>query len=100
MGSLSRTPLTRSRSESFAPTGTLEQYDESVRRAKEQGFFPPEGMDYHVAFIVNGEFRVSEIWDSREALEAFAEHLMPLLAEVGIDPGEPEIFEIHNIVKR
>jgi hypothetical protein len=25
---------------------------------------------------------------------------MPILAEVGIDPGEPEVFEIHNIIKR
>jgi hypothetical protein len=57
-------------------------------------------MDYHVAFTVNGDFRVSEIWDSRDEFEAFGEHLMPLLAEVGIDPGEPEVYEIHNIVKR
>lgn len=28
------------------------------------------------------------------------ERLMSVLAEVGIDPGEPEILEIHNIVKR
>jgi len=25
---------------------------------------------------------------------------MPLLAEAGIDPGEPEVIEIHNIIKR
>jgi hypothetical protein len=25
---------------------------------------------------------------------------MPVLAEIGIEPGEPEIFEIHNIIKR
>jgi hypothetical protein len=46
------------------------------------------------------ERSVSEIWDSREQLEAFGERLMPVLAEVGIEPGEPEIVEIHNIVKR
>lgn len=33
--------------------------------------------------------------------EAFGEKLMPKLAEIGIDPGpEPEIVEIHNIVRR
>ena len=26
--------------------------------------------------------------------------LMPVLADVGIDPGEPEIREIHNIIRR
>jgi hypothetical protein len=43
---------------------------------------------------------VSEIWDSLEQFQAFGERLMPLLAEVGIDPGEPEMFEIHNIIRR
>jgi hypothetical protein len=45
--------------------------------------------------------RVSEIWDSREQLAAFGERLMPILAEIGIEfSGEPEISEVHNIVKR
>jgi hypothetical protein len=45
--------------------------------------------------------RVSEIWDSREQLTAFGERLMPLLTEIGIEfSGEPEIFDVHNIVKR
>jgi hypothetical protein len=25
---------------------------------------------------------------------------MPILADIGIEPGEPEIVEIHNIVRR
>jgi len=25
---------------------------------------------------------------------------LPVLSEIGIDPGEPEFFEIHNLVKR
>ena len=62
--------------------------------------FPPEGLDYHVCFGSDGNLRFSEIWDSREQLEAFGERLMPLLAEAGIDPGEPEVIEIHNIIKR
>lgn len=83
------------------PSMTSEMYDESVRRLRESGDFPPDGMDYHVAFTAGGSFRVSEIWDSREQLEAFGERLMPLLAEIGIElAGEPEIVEVHNIVKR
>ena len=85
----------------FAPASlTAEQYDESIRRLQEKGDFPPDGMDYHVCFGSEGNLRVSEIWDSREQLQAFADRLMPLLAEVGIEPGEPEIAEIYNIVKR
>ena len=85
----------------FAPaTLTAQQYDESVRRAKEMGAYPPDGLDYHVCFGTDGNLRVSEIWDSREQWESFGERLMPMLAEVGIEPGEPEVHEIHNIVKR
>ncbi len=57
-------------------------------------------MEYHVCFLVDGNIRVSEIWDSREQLEAFEQRLMPLLAEMGIDPGEPGLLGIHNIVRR
>ena len=79
---------------------TAEQYDDSVRRLQEAGDFPPDGLDYHVCFGSEGNLRVSEIWDSREQLEAFGEKLMPVLQDSGIDPGEPEIIEIHNIVRR
>jgi hypothetical protein len=86
----------------FAPTSpvTTEQYDETVRRLQEAGDFPPDGMDYHCCFVSDGNVRVSEVWDSREQLDAFGERLMPLLEEVGIDPGQPEILEVHNVVRR
>ena len=79
---------------------TTEQYDETIRRLEEAGDFPPEGLDYHVCFLSDGNVRVSEIWDSQEQLDAFGERLMPLLAELGIDPGTPEVLEIHNIIRR
>ncbi len=85
----------------FAPASlTAEQYDESVRRLEGSGEWPPDGLDYHVCFGSEGSLRVSEIWDSQQQLEAFGERLMPVLSEVGIEPGEPETLEIHNIVKR
>jgi hypothetical protein len=87
----------------FSPTSlTSEKYDDSLRRLEEaEGAFPPDGLDYHVCFGSEGNLRVSEIWDSREQLEAFGERLMPLLAEAGIEfSAEPEIFEVHNLIKR
>jgi hypothetical protein len=38
--------------------------------------------------------------DTPEQLDAFAARLMPILAEYEIDPGQPEIVPVHNIVKR
>jgi hypothetical protein len=86
----------------FAPAGeaTTEQYDESIRRLQAAGDFPPDGLEYHVCFLMDGNFRVSEIWDSQEQASAFGERLMPILAEIGIDPGQPEVLEIHNILRR
>ncbi len=85
----------------FTPTAvTTRQYDESIRRIKETGDWPPEGLEYHVAFGSDRNLRVSEIWDTREQWEEFGKRLMPLLADIGIEPGEPELLEIHNIVKR
>jgi hypothetical protein len=85
----------------FAPASmTAPQYDETVRRLGEVGDWPPDGLEYHVCFGTDPTLRVSEIWDSREQLDAFGERLMPVLTEVGIDPGEPEVVEIHSIVRR
>ena len=84
-----------------APDVTSEQYDETIRRLEESGDWLPAGLEFHVAFMSNGNFRVSEIWDSQEQFDAFGKRLMPVLRDVGIElAGEPETREIHNIVKR
>jgi hypothetical protein len=84
-----------------APDVTAEQYDETMRRLVQAGDWMPDGLDYHVAFRSKGQFRVSEIWDSRKQLDAFSERLMPVLKDVGIElAGEPEVLEIYNTDKR
>lgn len=84
----------------FTPTGgSRAQYDDSVRRLEEGGPWPPDGMEFHVAFVKGDSFRVLEIWESQDKADAFAERLMPLLQEVGVDPGKPEIAEVINVVK-
>ena len=87
----------------FAPASppvTAEQYDDAIRRLEAAGDFPPEGLDYHCCFGSDQNLRVSEIWDSMEQFNAFGERLMPVLADLGINPGEPEILEIHNVIRR
>ena len=83
----------------FTPQSvTTEQYDETVRQLGDD--FPPEGLEFHCCFLSDGNVRVSEVWDSREQFEAFGERLMPVLADNDVDPGEPELLEVHNVVKR
>jgi hypothetical protein len=86
----------------FNPTNvTTEKYEESMRRLEAAGTWPPDGLEYHVAFGSEGDLKVSEIWESKEQLEAFGEQLMPILADIGIEfSGAPDIFEAHNIITR
>ena len=80
---------------------TSEQYDETIRRLEKSGDWLPAGLEFHVAFMSNGNFRVSEIWDSREQFDTFGKRLMPVLKDVGIElAAEPETREVHNIIKR
>ena len=85
----------------FAPPSlTAQQYDEVVRRLNEEGVFPADGLDYEICFGSDDHLKVSQVWDSKEQLDAFGERLRPVLAELGIDPGEPEVLEVHNTIKR
>jgi len=84
-----------------APSMTAEKYDATLPTIEASGEWPPDGLEYHVAFSAGGSFRVSEIWDSKEQFEAFGERLMPILTEGGVElAGPPEILAVHNIIKR
>lgn len=82
------------------PSLTAKQYDDAVRRLNEEGVFPADGLDYEICFGSGDNLKVSQVWDSREQLDAFGARLMPILAELGINPGEPEVVEVHNIIRR
>ena len=85
----------------FSPASlTAEQYDAAVRRLTEEGVFPADGLDYEICFGSGDKHKVSQVWDSQEQMEAFGARLTPILAELGINPGEPEVVEVHNIIRR
>jgi len=86
----------------FSPTNVnREKYDESIRRLEQAGLWPnPAGLELHVAFGDENNLRVSEIWASKEQFQAFGDGLMPILTDIGIEfSGEPEVFEVQNLVK-
>jgi hypothetical protein len=82
------------------PSLKADQYDEAVRRLTEDGVFPAEGLDYEICYGSDGNLKVSQVWDTQEQLEAFGARLQPILADLGINPGEPEMLEVHNIIAR
>lgn len=83
----------------FASTGfDTAKYDETIRRLEAAGAGSPAGRFYHVCFGDPNNLSVSDIWDSRESFDKFGETLQPILKDLGIEPGEPEIFEVHNLI--
>ena len=84
----------------FAPPSlTAGQYDSVVARLREDGVFPAEGLEYEICFGDDGNLKVSQVWDTKEHMDAFGQRLMPILQEFGIDPGPPEILDVHNVIK-
>ena len=81
---------------------TRAKYDEVVRRLEEAGEWPnPPGLEFDVLYGLEGNLRVSEIWDSPESLEAYFQKISRVMNEVGIEmASEPEIYEVQNIVNR
>jgi hypothetical protein len=83
----------------FPPSSVTKQQYDSVRSALEQsGDWPADGCELHVCFGDENDIRVSEVWESREKLDAFGEKLRPRLEEEGIRvSGEPEVFAAHIV---
>jgi len=82
----------------FHPKGmTLSQFEEIHRRLAESGAAEQPGRLHHSCFGQDGELMVYDVWESQEAFERFGGTLMPILAEVGVDPGEPAIMAVHRL---
>jgi hypothetical protein len=81
------------------PGGTIEQYDQAVQRMGLQpGGAGGPGALFHWVTATAGGIRVTDVWESREAFERFAqEKIGPTTEEVGL-PAAAEItfFEVHN----
>lgn len=83
----------------FTPASmTAAQYDEIIRRLEAAGAGAPAGRLHHVCMGTGSNLRVTDIWESEEALGTFAGTLMPILQEIGVDPGQPDIAPVHNTI--
>ena len=83
----------------FTPTGFPKAtYDEAVKRLEGAGAGAPSGRLYHVAWESDGQIQVFDVWDSQESFDAFGETLVPIMAELGADPGQPQVSTVHNII--
>jgi hypothetical protein len=83
----------------FTPSGfTKARYDDVISRLEAAGAGAPAGRLYHVALETDGQIQVFDVWDSQASFEAFGATLLPIMAELGADPGEPQVATVHNII--
>jgi hypothetical protein len=76
-----------------------ERYEETLRRLEQAGAGSPPGRTHHFAFTgQGGGIEVFDVWESQESFEKFGETLVPIMNELGADPGEPQVAEIQNII--
>jgi hypothetical protein len=84
----------------FTPKGfTADKYNEVILRLEEAGAGAPVGRLYHVCFGDKENLNVSDIWDSTENFEKFGQIVFPIMQGLGVDPGEPNIIDVHNIIQ-
>ena len=75
------------------------QYDEIMEKLRAAGQGTPTGRSHHSAFGPDDHLMVYDVWDSQESFDAFGQTLMPVLEQLGVDAGQPDVMSIHNIVQ-
>lgn len=84
----------------FAPTSvmTAQQYDKCIKRLRKAGADHPAGRVYHACFGTTESVFVFDVWTSQAAFETFGQTLIPILSELGVDPGQPRVMPVHNVI--
>ncbi len=83
----------------FKPPGfTLAKYHEAIALLSEAGAGAPTGRSYHVCSGDHNGVEITDVWDNMEEFQAFGETLVPIMHSLGVDPGQPAITEVHNII--
>ena len=83
----------------FKPSGfPLATYQEVVKRLEAAGAGSPKGRSYHVCYGDPDNVQVTDVWDSVEEFQAFGQTLLPIMNELGADPGQPEIQAANNVI--
>ena len=83
----------------FTPASmNAKQYDECIRRLAAAGAGNPPGRLFHACYGSGDQLRVFDIWESEATFANFGPTLMPILQDLGVDPGTPEVVPIHNTI--
>ena len=83
----------------FSPAAvSAAKYDECIKLLKKAGAGNPPGRSYHTALGEKDKLAVFEVWTSQSAFDKFGKTLMPILQQLGIDPGKPFVTPVHKVI--
>jgi hypothetical protein len=77
---------------------TVQKYEQTIKDLEAAGAGKPSGRLYHVATEQPVGMLVTDIWESEEKLNKFAETLIPILKKNGVNPAQPTLLHVHNII--
>ena len=83
----------------FAPAAmTAEKYDECLKLLRKAGAGHPPGRSYHASFGPKDKIMVFDVWTSQAAFDKFGKTLIPILKQLGVDPGQPSVMPVHKVI--
>src|SRR5262245_66363729 len=83
----------------FAPPSmSAALYGECVKRLQRAGAGHPTGRSFHASFGPPDKLMVFDVWTSQAAFDKFGKTLMPIMQELGIDPGPPSVMPMHKVI--
>jgi hypothetical protein len=83
----------------FSPAAmSAAKYDECIKLLKKAGAGNPAGRSYHASFGPKDKLMVFDVWTSQGAFDKFGKTLMPILQQLGIDPGQPTVMPVHKVI--
>jgi hypothetical protein len=80
------------------PPMTAQQYDEVIKRLQKAGAGHPAGRQYHACFGTPESLSVFDVWTSQAAFDKFGQTLMAITQQLGLDPGQPQVMAVHNVI--
>ena len=84
----------------FKPTKPMsaKQYSETLHRLEAAGAGAPAGRLHHFSYGPTNALNVVDIWDNQANFDKFGAKLMPILAELDIHVGTPDVQPLHNSI--
>ena len=76
-----------------------DQYQQILAKLEAAGALDQPARSFHACFGTGDKLRIFDIWESEDALQSsMGTTLLPILAEIGVESGPPEIFPVERIL--